>query len=191
MTKYSSDVPQPAAGHSQSSYPLCPNDGFPMVEIDGRPECCVEALDRCVGQRTVVDVVQRGQTTYYVFENGHELPLLCGCCGQGLLVRDLEKEREKVCGRRLEAMSIGTAVLEKDGREYDELILEFSKSGIFSGPLHVPVAFEVAARLRHPTAGAKKRYVSAARSSTSKKKGISSGKTRPRRKKRSGKRKGW
>lgn len=183
-------APRPAAGHNQSSYPLCPNDGFPMVEIAGRPECCAEALDRCLGQRTVVDVVQRDQTIYYVFEDGHELPLLCSCCGQGLLVHDLEKEREKVCGRRLEAMSIGTAVLEKDGREYDELILEFSKSGIFSGPLHIPVAFEVAARLRHPAASSQKRYVSASRSSTSKKKGLSSGKTRSRRKKYSGKKKG-
>lgn len=189
MTKYPSDeeeielppikpsAPRPAAGHSQSSYPLCPNDGFPMVEIDDQLECCVEALDRCVGQRTVVDVVQRGKTTYYVFDDGHELPLLCGCCGQGLLVNDLEAERKKICGRRLEAMSIETSVLEKDGREFDELVLEFSKLGIFSQPLHVPVAFEVAARLRHPAAGPKRRQVS-----TSKKKARSRRKGRSRQK---------
>jgi hypothetical protein len=106
-------APKPAAGHSASSYPLCSNDGFPLIDINGRLECCVEALNRCVGLQKVVEVVQRDQTTYYVFEDGHELPLLCGCCGQGLVVKDLEQERKRVCGRRLEAMSIGTTMIEK------------------------------------------------------------------------------
>jgi hypothetical protein len=147
-------APRIAAGVNTDSYPACPNDGFPLIEINGRLECCVEVLDRCVGQKKVVEVVQRRQTTYYVFDDGHELPLLCGCCGQGLVVKDLAQERQRVCGRRLVAMSIGTTVLEKDKREYDELILEFSKLGLFSKPLHLPVAFEVAAQLRHPGAKA-------------------------------------
>jgi hypothetical protein len=76
-------------------------------------------------------------------------------------------------------MSIETSVLEKDGREFDELVLEFSKLGIFSQPLHVPVAFEVAARLRHPAAGPKRRQVSASKK-----------KARPRRKGRSWQKRG-
>jgi hypothetical protein len=157
-------APRPAAGHPLASYSLCPRDGFPMVEIDGRLECCVEALDRCLGQQMVVDVVQRGQTIYYVFDNGHELPLLCGCCGQGLLVNDLEQERQRVRGRRLEAMSIMNRVFEDDNLEIDELVLEFSKLGILSQPLHLPVAFEVAARLRHPGAGPLRRLKASSKS---------------------------
>jgi len=178
-------APRIAAGHSADSYPACPNDGFPLIDINGRLECCVEVLDRCVGQKKVVEVVQRGQITYYVFENGHELPLLCGCCGHGLAVKDLDQERKRVCGRRLEAMSIGTTMIEKDRREYDELILEFSKLGVFSKPLHIPVAFEVAAQLRHP--GAKP---TGKQGATAAKKAPVPGKNRPRKKDRSGKKKG-
>jgi hypothetical protein len=167
-------APRIAAGHTTNSYPLCPNDGFPMIEINGRLECCVEALNRCVGLQKVVDVVQRDQTTFYVFEDGHELPLLCGCCGHGLVVKDLEQERQRLRGRRLESMSIGTSVIEKDKREYDELILEFSKLGLFAKPLHIAVAFEVAAQLRHP--GVKKT--------------LPPGKNRTQKKNRSGKKKG-
>jgi hypothetical protein len=177
-------APRIAAGLSTSSYPPCPNDGFPMIEINGRLECCLEALDHCLGQQKVVDVVQRREITYYVFEDGHELPLLCGCCGQGLVFKDLAQERQRVCGRRLVAMSIGTAVLEKDKREYDELILEFAKLGLFSKPLHLPVAFEVAAQLRHPGAGPAKKE-----GSTPAKKAPAPGKNRSQ-KNRSGKKKG-
>ena len=76
-------APGPAAGHSTSSYPLCPNDGFLLIDINGRLECCVEALNRCVGQRKVVDVVQRGQTTHYVFDDGHELPCSAAAVARG------------------------------------------------------------------------------------------------------------
>ncbi len=153
-------VPYIAAGFSTDSYPICPNDGFPLIDINGRLECCLEALDHCLGQQKVVDVVQRRETTYYVFEDGHALPLLCGCCGQGLRVNDLEQERKRVCGRRLEAVSIGAAVIEAEKREYNEFILKFSKLGYFSQPLRVSVAFEVAAQLRHPGAGPKTKQVS-------------------------------
>jgi hypothetical protein len=184
LPPFKKSAPKVAAGHTTDSYPPCPDDGFPLIDIDGQLQCCVEALNRCVGQQKVVDVVQRRQTIYYVFEDGHELPLLCGCCGEGLLVADLEQERKRVRGRRLEAMSIGTAVIEKDKREYDELILEFSKVGLLSKPLHIPLAFEVAAQLHHPSLATSKRADSASLKKTASPKKAFAKKKKRRKKKR-------
>jgi hypothetical protein len=78
-----------------------------MVKINGRWECAAEYLDRCLGQQPVVDLVQRGRTVYYVFENGHQLPMLCFCCGTPLVYDDLERSRRDMRGRRLEKMSVG------------------------------------------------------------------------------------
>jgi hypothetical protein len=153
MPKLDRPAPKKAAAvvpiQSGAGGPLCPRDGFPLLKIDGKLECSAEYIDRCVGGEAVVDVVQRGTTTYYVFENGHQVPLLCGCCGGPLAITDLAQERKHVGGRRLESMSAGPLVTE-DGREYPALSLEFSKRGLFSKRVSIPVSFEVAARLRHP-----------------------------------------
>ena len=133
----------------KGTYRTCKRDGFPMLKINGRWECVAEYLDRCIGQQRVVDLVQRGETVYYVFENGHELPILCFCCGESLVFKDLEKSRRDIRGRRLEAMSVGMVTLQ-DGSEVIEFRLEFSKKGWLSPGIYTAVALEAAARLRHP-----------------------------------------
>ncbi len=163
-------VPQLAAGHPLSSYPLCPDDGYPLIMVDGELTCCFEALNHCLGQREVVDVIKRGKKTYYVFNDGHELPLLCGCCGQGLQFANLGKEREDMRGRRLTGMSMKTVISEEEDREFEELVLEFSKRGFLSMPSQVPVAFEVLAELRHPSAAGPRRASSASKKKTRSKK---------------------
>jgi len=127
--------------------PRCKQDGFPLLTINGCQECVAEYLNRCIGSQKIVNVVRHGKTTYYVFENGHELPLLCSCCGGPLAVP--EDESQRMCGRRLEAMSVDWQQLE-DGREVEELVLEFSKKGLLSQPAYMPVAFEVAQKIKHP-----------------------------------------
>ncbi len=170
-------VPQLAAGHPLSSYPLCPDDGFPLIMVDDELTCCFDMLNNCLGQRRVVDVVRWGQTVYYVFDDGHELPLLCACCGQGLLVKDLAAERNAMYGRRFIGMTMNTSVIEEEDHEYEQFVLEFSKGGTFSHPLQMPVAFEVAAELRHPLPATTRRP-----GSTSKKKDRSQKKTRSQKK---------
>lgn len=132
-----------------TTYPICKRDGFPIIKIGDRRECVVEYLDRHVGQQKVVDVVKRRRTTYYVFENGYEVPLLCSCCGAPLIVEDVGKTRRDMRGRRLQSMAISLAELE-DGTEIREFVLEFSKKGRLSSRVGVPVSFEVAAQMRHP-----------------------------------------
>jgi len=133
----------------KDTYPICERDGFPMLKIKGRWECVAEYLDRCIGQQRVVDLVQRGKTVYLVFESGHELPVLCSCCGRPLVFDNLEWSRRDMRGRRLEAMSVGPARL-KDGTDTLEFRLEFSKKGLLSRRVDIAVAVKAAARLKHP-----------------------------------------
>lgn len=130
-------------------YPTCKRDGFPMLKINGRWECVAEYLDRCIGRQRIIDLVQRGKTVYYVFENGHELPLLCFCCGTPLEYKDLEQSRRDMRGRRLEAMSVDMVTVQ-DGSEVLQFRLEFSRKGLLPPGVCVPVAVEAAAQLRHP-----------------------------------------
>ncbi|CAG0998922.1 hypothetical protein ARNL5_03919 [Anaerolineae bacterium] len=130
-------------------YPLCEHDLFPLVRIDGRLECAAEYLDRCLGLKRVVDMIPRDQVAFYVFEDGHELPLLCFCCGEPLTGFDLEESRRRIRGRRLEQMSM-TQVAHDGGDDLPQFRLEFSKRGLFSHSLVVPLSPEVAARMRHP-----------------------------------------
>jgi hypothetical protein len=133
----------------KDTYPICERDGFPMLKINGRWECVAEYLDRCIGQQPVVDLVQRGKTVYLAFENGHGLPMLRFCCGRPLAYNNLERPRRNMCGRRLESMSVGPVTLE-DGREMLQFVLEFSKKGLLSKGVSIPVAVKAAARLKHP-----------------------------------------
>jgi hypothetical protein len=128
---------------------LCKRDGFPLVKINGRWECVAEYLDRCIGGQRIVDVTQRDETIYYVFESGHELPLLCFCCGAPLEVEDPKRERRRMRGRRLESMSVEPALLE-DGTETLQFRLELSKKGVEPSGIAVAVAVESAAQMHHP-----------------------------------------
>lgn len=129
--------------------PRCKRDDFPLVEIDGKLECVAEYIDRCIGQQPVVDIIERNKTVYYIFANGHQLPMLCSCCGAPLVYGDLKQPRQKIVGRRLEAMSITSQVL-PDGRKYEELVLEFSAAS-GSETFGVPVSFLAAIQMKHPS----------------------------------------
>ncbi len=130
-------------------FPTCKHDGFPMVKVNGRLQCVAEYLDQCIGQKEVVDVVQRRQTTYYVFEDGHELPLLCFCCGSPLVIQNLEQFRSQILNRRLEGMSLNDATLE-DGTTMLQFELNFSKRWLSSSGLVDALSPLVAVHLRHP-----------------------------------------
>ncbi|MGB4979268.1 MAG: hypothetical protein WBR35_21210 [Anaerolineae bacterium] len=128
----------------------CPRDGFPLIYVNGGWECAAEYLDRCLGQQPIADIVQRGGTVYYLFENGHELPMLCFCCGTPLVYGDIDRTRRDMQGRRLESMSCDI-VTTQAGREAVEYRLEFSKKGLLRPGVRVAIALQAAAKLRHPS----------------------------------------
>jgi hypothetical protein len=115
--------------------PTCERDGFPKVKIGGRWECVVEYLDRCLGQRQVVDLVLREGTTYLAFENGHELPVLCPDCGKPMSFDSFEGARRDMRGRRLESMAQRVVTM-ADGRKFVEFRLEFSRKGLLGAAAH-------------------------------------------------------
>lgn len=96
----------------------------------------------------VVNVIQEGDTVYYVFESGHELPLLCFCCGTPLEVENLEQSRRKMRGRRLEGMLVDEVTLES-GASTIQFGLDFSENAL-SPEGSVALSPLVAAQMRHP-----------------------------------------
>ena len=139
---------------------LCERDGFPLVKIGGRWECVAEYLDRCIDGQRIVDVIQRDETIYYVFESGHELPLLCFCCDTPLLVENPKTERRQIRGRWLESMGVEPVLL-NDGTETLQFRLELSKKRLEPLGRAVAVSVESAAQMHHPpgcphAAGARK-----------------------------------
>lgn len=128
---------------------FCKQDGFPLINIAGQQICVGEYVDRCIGGQAIVDVIQDGKTIYYVFANGHELPVLCFCCGKPLIYDNLRKARKDLCGRRLESM-LWIEKRMKNGRRVIEFVLVFSKKWLLGRKTYAPVALKSAVLLRHP-----------------------------------------
>jgi hypothetical protein len=127
----------------------CEQHGFPILNINGEPHCLAEFVDFCIGGQKVTDVVLRNETLYYVFENRHEIPLLCYCCGVPLECHDLQSVKNHVRGRKLQAMTWNLTELE-DGRHVIDYKLEFSKKHGETEPLMVQTSTLSADKMVHP-----------------------------------------
>jgi hypothetical protein len=135
--------------NTRQPFPICKRDGFPMVRVDGKLQCVAEYIDKCVGGQQVVNVIQEDATVYYVFESGHELPLLCFCCGTPLVVENLEQSRRNMRGRRLEGMLIDEVTLES-GDTMIQFGLDFSENALSHEGFADALSPLVAAQMRHP-----------------------------------------
>jgi hypothetical protein len=122
-----------------------------MVKIGERWHCAGEYLERCIGGEKLVDLVVRGNTTYYIFESGHELPLLCACCSEPLIVPNVEKTRRQMRGCRLKSATLAVAVT-NDGEERLKFALKFSGKGLLWWATMPPVTIspQAVVRMRRP-----------------------------------------
>jgi len=127
----------------------CERDGFPILNINGESHCLAEFVNFCIGRQKITDVVLRNDTLYYVFENRHELPLLCYCCGEPLACSDLQAEKRHMRGRKLQAMTWDVEELE-DGRNVIDYQLEFSSKYGETEPLLVQTSTLSADQMVHP-----------------------------------------
>lgn len=131
----------------ERSYDICAADGFPMLKIQGRLRCVREYIDRCIGQKRVIDLIQRYKTTYYIFENCYELPILCFCCGSPVPYDNLEQSRRDMRGRRLESISVNMGKIE-GRKEIVKFQLHFSGKWFFSKKIDLIIAPEAILSLR-------------------------------------------
>jgi hypothetical protein len=127
----------------------CERDGFPILILNGESHCLAEFVDYCIGGQKITDVVLRNNTLYYVFENRHELPLLCYCCGQSLECHDLQSVKRHMRGRKLQAMTWDMEELE-DGRIVIDYQLEFSSKHGETETLMVQTSTLSADKMVHP-----------------------------------------
>lgn len=127
----------------------CERDGFPILTINGEPHCLAEFVDFCIGGQKVADVVLRNNRLYYVFENRHELPLFCYCCGEPLACHDLQSVKRQMRGRKLQGMTWNMEELE-DGRNVIGYQLEFSPKYGETGRLMVQTSTLSADKMVHP-----------------------------------------
>jgi len=129
---------------------FCKRDGFPLVKIGDRWECAGEYLNRCIGGEKIVDLVQKRSTFYYVFESGHQFPLLCSCCNSPLVVDNLEESRQRMRERCLKSMAMALTI-SQDGKETLTFLLEFSGKGLlWRRRIAEPISPQAAAQMRHP-----------------------------------------
>jgi len=125
-------------------YQPCPDCNFPMLRLDGKLQCASKYLNRCLGMKRITEVRQDGDRICLIFEDGHELPQLCGCCGKPLVIKDIDKLNKDYRKRRLVSFSDA-----REGTSYNDtwpvVILELSGIGDIPG-----IAWESVAQMRHP-----------------------------------------
>ena len=131
----------------KSDAPICPKHDMPILRLSGRPQCVQEYLEGCIVGKRIVDVRIENKVGYYHFDDGHIMPLICGCCGNPYDADNIADSRDEMIGYTL--LSLSTAHSHNaDGQGYDELVLNFGGPNLT--PTAVPVAFTAPARLLHP-----------------------------------------
>jgi hypothetical protein len=113
------------------------------------PALSSDELVRCISPSAIAEVVKRGATIYYIFDDGHELPLLCACCGEPLvLAHDVITETRLMRGRRLTNTFVTMEHLADEPPRLT-LVLEFDRD-LRAAPETVGVPLDIATHLRHP-----------------------------------------
>jgi len=129
----------------------CEQDGFPILRINGHQQCLGEFTDHCLGRIKITDVVLRAGTMYYVFEDGHQLPLLCFCCGKPLASHDALGEADRMRGRKLKTYGWDTVEVE-GGRTVIDFQLEFTRKFWELKSIWVHLSVHSVDKLIHPRA---------------------------------------
>jgi hypothetical protein len=103
------------------------------MRLNGREQCLGEFFEECIEMKKITDVIMQKDTYYYVFEDGHKLPLLCSCCDKPLGIHDLDAVRKAMVGRELknilcDTVEIGkTTTVENIQLEFTRKFLEFKR----------------------------------------------------------------
>ena len=115
--------------NSSVRYPMCPNDGFPLIDVDGAIVCSVERADALIGGQQVTNATNANGYLYLNFANGASMPLTCPCCGGRLHLRGLSHEQlgQMLAGRNVEGFRHGEWVGGDDaGQRHPIFAIQFS-----------------------------------------------------------------
>jgi hypothetical protein len=98
------------------TYPTCPADGFPLIDLYGATVCSVEHADEVIGGQRVVDAKTVDGYLHLIFENGSSMPLTCPCCGGHLHLRSMSLGdlSRMLSGRLIEGFRHGEWVSSQD-----------------------------------------------------------------------------
>jgi len=127
----------------------CKKDGFPTIMLDGLTQCVAEYLDRCIGGQTVMDVIMRDEALFYVFENGHELPLFCFCCDSPLQAENMQETKEEVAGMYLQSMAWHWSP-DESGIEHLEYFFELARPDEEDSLVQISTSVKSAQEIIHP-----------------------------------------
>ncbi len=114
---------------STQSHPTCPDDGFPLVELNGKYVCSAEHADARIGGRRIVTTTIRNGYLYLEFDNQTSIPLTCPCCGGQLHLRQISPEQlgQLLAGRTVEGFRHGQWVShDQSGAKHPIFAIQFS-----------------------------------------------------------------
>jgi hypothetical protein len=116
--------------NESQEHPTCPDDGFPLIDIQGAATCSAEHADSAIGGHRIVSSTVRDGYLYLEFDNQASIPLTCPCCGGRLHLRSLDPDQlgQMLVGRTAEGFRHGEWV-SNDGSGHRHPIFAIQFSG--------------------------------------------------------------
>lgn len=135
--------------------PLCPTHKMPILMLNGQERCAEEFVMEHLGNKRITEVEVKQDVIYYVFEDGHRLPLICPCCGGAYMPDGVSLRRANMVGRILTKVSKNHNHFDNSEQgegAYDDIALHFMDPEREREDLYIitPVAFTAIAQIQHP-----------------------------------------
>ena len=130
-------------------YIPCEKDGLPLIKINGREQCLGDLYTQCLHMRKVVDLVKERNTYYLIFDDGHQVPMLCPCCGEPLGINNPNSLKKDMVGRKVKDFDY-ELIGSEENPMIEDLQLEFSRKFLEFEPPVMQYSILSAHKIIHP-----------------------------------------